>query len=215
MDVRFEDGVGVCHKYYGNFVRGYIGHPQKKNPIKNRVGETKKNNNGQMMKIVAYRGCGDLDVEFDDGTVIEHTCYQYFKRGRMRNSNFNRQQHVGETSTTNKGQKMTIVAYRCANDIDIQFEDGTIVKGRNYGNFKRGNIRNPKARGVERLGEEKYAYNGQRMKIIAYRSSVDIDIQFEDGTVITKRTYGNFKTGHVKNPNNLSRRYRHRSRRYR
>ena len=38
---------------------------------------------------------------------------------------------------------MTIVRYGNKNDIDVQFDDGTIVEHKRYGNFKRGNIKNP------------------------------------------------------------------------
>ena len=38
---------------------------------------------------------------------------------------------------------MTIIKYRKSEDIDIQFEDETIVKNKTYNNFKKGNIKNP------------------------------------------------------------------------
>ena len=38
---------------------------------------------------------------------------------------------------------MTIIEYRRNDDIDIQFEDGTIVKNRTYRRFKEGKIKNP------------------------------------------------------------------------
>ncbi len=50
---------------------------------------------------------------------------------------------VGETNINSQGEKMTIIAYRCYEDIDIQFEDGTVVYHRTYGNFKSGLIKHP------------------------------------------------------------------------
>ena len=50
---------------------------------------------------------------------------------------------IGETRTMNNGQKATIIKYKKYNDIDIQFEDGTIVQHRAYSSFKKGKIRNP------------------------------------------------------------------------
>lgn len=41
------------------------------------------------------------------------------------------------------GMKATIIAYRNCNDIDVQFEDGTIVKHKRIGNFRGGHIANP------------------------------------------------------------------------
>ena len=50
---------------------------------------------------------------------------------------------TGEIGCNNQGEKITIIAYRSAIDIDIQFEDGTIVYNRRYGNFKNGKIKHP------------------------------------------------------------------------
>ncbi len=47
---------------------------------------------------------------------------------------------------------MTIVAYRGALDIDVQFEDGSIVKNREYSKFKKGQIRNPYKPDVYEVG---------------------------------------------------------------
>ena len=38
---------------------------------------------------------------------------------------------------------MKIVGYDGADNISIQFEDGIVVHGKTYANFKRGSIRNP------------------------------------------------------------------------
>lgn len=50
---------------------------------------------------------------------------------------------IGETSIASNGQKMTIVEYKKANDIIVEFEDGTKVKTR-YQNFIKGMVKNPK-----------------------------------------------------------------------
>ena len=50
---------------------------------------------------------------------------------------------VGEKSKANNGMEMKIIGYRSSSDIDVQFEDGTIVKGKRYQQFKRGEIANP------------------------------------------------------------------------
>ena len=42
---------------------------------------------------------------------------------------------MGETKKANNGMNMTIIAYRKSNDIDVKFEDGTIVTNRNYQDF--------------------------------------------------------------------------------
>ena len=50
---------------------------------------------------------------------------------------------VGETNINSQGEKMTIIAYRNYENIDIQFEDGTVVYHKTYGNFKNGKIKHP------------------------------------------------------------------------
>ena len=105
---------------------------------------------------------------------------------------------------------MIIIEYRRNDDIDIKFEDGTIVKHKRYYNFKNGNIKNPNLKNKnikkhnyiqERTGETSIAKSSQTMTIIEYRKYNDIDIQFEDGTIVKNRNYTDFKKGYIKNPN--------------
>ena len=54
--------------------------------FKNRTGETKQNNHGTTMKIIAYRGNNDIDVEFqDEHHYVKNTTYSNFKRGNVKN----------------------------------------------------------------------------------------------------------------------------------
>lgn len=104
---------------------------------------------------------------------------------------------VGEVNRANNGMLMKIVAYRLNDDIDVQFENGITVYNKAYGDFKKGHIGLPQQ---DRTGEVRRANNGMMMKIIAYRSSYDIDIQFEDGAVVYNKRYCNFKRGSISNP---------------
>lgn len=67
--------------------------------------------------------------------------------------------HIGETNVAKNGLKMTIIAYRKYNDIDIQFEDGTNVYNKTYINFKKGEIRMPNIINNIRLKEFAYKLN--------------------------------------------------------
>ena len=111
---------------------------------------------------------------------------------------------IGEKSKANNGMEMTIVAYRSSADIDIQFEDGNVVKNKRYQQFKKGEIANPNIKNEslrnDRIGEEVKAKNDLRMKIIAYRNANDIDVQFEDGVFVKNRSYANFRKGNIRNP---------------
>ena len=53
--------------------------------IKDRTGETRVNNDGEEMRIIRYGGANDIDVRFDDGTVIKNRTYEHFKKGNIKN----------------------------------------------------------------------------------------------------------------------------------
>lgn len=195
IDIMFEDGSIVRNREYKMFKRGYIGYPKS-----DRLGEVGVAANGMKMKIINYRSSTDIDVQFEDGIIVRNKTYTQFKTGSIRNPNFYKSGRVGEISTAINGMTIKIIRYNKANDVDIQFEDGTIVKGKQYTSFKKGNIRYPEIR----LGETNISNEGMRMKIIVYRKFRDIDVQFEDGTIVKNRTYAEFKKGSIRNPNLLN-----------
>ena len=53
-----------------------------------RTGEIGFNTNGERMIIIRYGNCDDIDVEFDDGTVVQHRIYDHFKKGYIKNPFF-------------------------------------------------------------------------------------------------------------------------------
>ena len=159
-----------------------------------RLGQIGVNNQGLKMTIVAYRGCTNIDVQFEDGTIVENRIYGNFLKGQIA---YPMKDRIDETNINNQGLKMTIIAYRNSLDIDVQFEDGTVIENRTYDNFLKGRIANPNYR----INETNINNQGLQMIIIAYRSCTNIDVQFEDGTVIENRTYDNFLKGIIANPN--------------
>ena len=178
--------------------------------LKNRVGETSISSDGQIMIIIAYRSCKDIDVRFEDGVVVTNKSYIHFKSGVIKNPYRDALLRVGEEGIATNGQKMTIIAYHDSENIDIKFEDGTIVLHKSYSDFKKGRILNPNARTKEslsRVGEISYSKKGELMTIIAYRKSNDIDVKFEDGTIVRNKTYNNFIEGLISNPNFSSSKY--------
>lgn len=163
--------------------------------IKDRVGEVNRANNGMLMKIVAYRSCRSIDVQFENGVTVYNKIYWDFKRGVI---GLPRQDRTGEVRRANNGMLMKVIAYRSAQDMDIQFENGSIAYNKSYDNFKKGKIDYPKVN--DRVGEVNRANNGMLMKIVAYRSSKDIDIRFEDGTLVCNKAYNSFRAGKISNP---------------
>jgi hypothetical protein len=209
LDVQFEDGTITRNRTYRRFKDGSIGKDKSL-----RVGETVTSTRGQTITLLAYRKHNDVDVEFEDGTVLTNRTYKEFKSGNIKNPNFTdikrrdsfKEERLGETNTATNGQSMKIIAYRGNRDIDIEFEDGTIVRNKQYIPFTKGNIENPnkpirKDIDFTRIGEKSIASNGQTMTIIDYRNSRDVDIRFEDGTVVQHKLYQSFLKGYIRNPN--------------
>ena len=71
---------------------------------------------------------------------------------------------VGEIGYNNQGEKIIIIRYGGAKDIDVQFEDGIIVYNRSYGNFIKGKIKHPIRY------EESFAYH------IEVELGIDLDL---------------------------------------
>ena len=53
-----------------------------------RTGEVGYNNNGERMVIVRYGSAFDIDIQFDDGIVVEHRVYDSFLKGNIKNPMF-------------------------------------------------------------------------------------------------------------------------------
>ena len=173
-----------------------------------RVGETKRMNCGLLATIVRYDNYYDVDIRFETGELIRNRQYGNFRDGRVcpKNhlTNKLKSKRMGETKTMNCGLSATIIAYRNAADIDIQFDNGQLVKGVSYKTFSEGHILPPNNREEyikSKIGEKNIARNGMEMTIIDYRDSNDVDVQFADGTIIYERQYRCFKNGTIRNPN--------------
>lgn len=188
----------------------------KEKNAEKRIGEKHIANNGLEMKIITYRRCDDIDIEFSDGTIVEHTRYAAFRNGNIKNPNYlsarvyqAQQKHLGERRQCECGTWMELVAYRKDADVDIKFDDGTIVKHKAYGNFLRGYIRNPNQPAIEvyrgqdraqRIGERRQSKLGLWMTLIEYRTGKDVDVQFDDGVIIQHKSYSAFVEGNVGHP---------------
>ena len=203
IDVRFEDGIVVEHREYREFEKGGIINPNIKATAENRLDETCMMNCGMKATIIRYNGVRDIDVRFEDGTVVEHKGYSAFKRGEIANPNVKTfANRLDETRMMNCGMEATIIRYSRRDDIDVRFEDGTVVEHKGYSAFKRGEIANPNVKTfANRLDETRMMNCGMEATIIRYSRRDDIDVRFEDGTVIEHRQYNQFERGNIANPN--------------
>lgn len=113
-----------------------------------RIGETHMQNCGLEAEIIGYRNRNDMDVQFLDGGIVEHTRYQNFKKGGIKHPDIDGPKEqagkrIGEVRMQNCGLEAKIVKYRTPKDIDVQFPDGTIIKHRVYNRFKQRAIKHP------------------------------------------------------------------------
>ena len=201
IDVRFKDGTLVKHRQYREFKKGEIANPNIKASAENRLGETKMMNCGMEATIIQYKNAMDIDVRFEDGSMVEHKAYSAFKKGEIANPNIkaSAKNCFGETRMMNCGMEATIIRYGKYTDIDVCFEDGAVVKHKAYSAFKKGEIANPNMK-ASRLGKTRMMNCGMETTIIRYNTAKDIDIRFEDGTVVEHRTYNSFKNGTIAHP---------------
>ena len=164
----------------------------------NRLGETRMMNCGMEATIIRYGKAIDIDVRFEDGTVVKHKSYSKFKKGGIANPNI-KASRFDETRMMSCGMEATIIRYGGATDIDVRFEDGAIMEHMIYSKFKKGSIAHPntKVSAKDRLGETNMMNCGMEATIIQYAKYTDIDVRFEDGAVVEHKVYGAFKKGGI------------------
>ena len=170
-----------------------------------RKGEKNINYQGCKMTIIDYRKYEDIDVQFVDGIVSKNKSYGAFKKGEIKNYNIKSitkkpmKNRIGEENLNSQNKKMKIIEYNNANDIVVEFEDGSI-KRTYYDVFKNGNVLHP-LDDYNRIGEEGYNNFGSKMIITKYENAHDIEIYFpEYNYSINNIEYSNFKKGDIKCP---------------
>ena len=213
MDIRFEDGYIATHVPYSSFKKKCIANKNIKISQYNAesyIGEKIMAKCGQEMTIIKYRNGKDIDVQFEDGAIVQHTTHSAFVRGGVGHPNIRKQTYTrkrssysfrnGETAMNNDGLMMTIVNYRRSTDIDVAFSDGAITCHRKYEEFKNGMIKHPNHAKIKHIGESFICNNGLTATITNYKSYKDVTITFEDGTKKEHVNYSELQKGSVAHP---------------
>lgn len=222
IDIQFDDDIIVYNKTYNSFKKGTIRHPvvksKHKNTLSNRIGETSIATNGMKMTIIKYRQTEDMDIKFEDNVIVTHKAYREFKNGNIAHPNINinklktdkyKNKYLNKTNTMSNGMTAKIIDYRKASDIDIQFEDGTIVTHTRMHSFKNGTIKHPfknyasmrlTERTKQRLNQESISSDGMKAKIIEYNNAHNITIQFQNNTIKSNISYHDFINGIFASP---------------
>ncbi|MDU6995940.1 MAG: hypothetical protein E6356_13855 [Terrisporobacter othiniensis] len=96
--VQFEDGTTVKTDYKtfkNNMWKDKTPRKSKKEQYSKRIGLSNRNFRGELMTIIEYRGCKDIDVKFEDGHILKHKSYGEFKNGGIQNPYFKTQFNKG------------------------------------------------------------------------------------------------------------------------
>ena len=217
ITVRFEDETTVHHRTRYSFRKGSIRNPNLNkgiNPSKSMLGVSKIMNCGMECIVIADRGALNIDVRFKDGTIVTNKSRSQFRKGSIPNpklgKTYTRTKNtsiVGQTRTMNCGMECTVIAERSSNDIDVRFEDGTIVTNINRTRFREGTIANPTlgkgyalSKRTSIVGQTRMMNCGMECTVIEDKGARDITVQFVDGTTVNSRR-DRFSIGRIKNPN--------------
>ena len=217
IDVQFENGTIRKHTAVNNFKRCELSPTKARTQdenIKKYTGMTRTMTCGMKATIIKYRKATNIDVQFENEIIREHTNIYDFERGhisyakqKLPTTNENKQKYLGMTHKMKCGMKATIIAYHTSKDIDIQFENGEIHKHKGLYAFQNGQIapENYQQLSINKryLGKTKMMSCGLKATIIVCRNSQDIDVQFEDGTIREHIRTDYFNTTHIAHPTNV------------
>ena len=181
VTVQSEDGITAQTTYQRFREGGVCNDGFRRSNKEDYIGKQNVNQDGKSMTIKAYRNCSDIDVEFEDGAVVKSTLAN-FRNGKVRHPDYFKQGWIGKTAYNNQGRLMKIIDYDHQN-IVVEFEDG-VTKSSQLHYFKSGGIMHPADK--TKLGQiYTHKATGMKMKVIAYRKYNDIDVEFDDGTIVT------------------------------
>ena len=207
IDVMFQDGTVSTHKSYSDFQSGNILPSESKGEYyrKKRLGETRVMKDGHTGTIIEYRGIYDVDVEFDTGYIKRHIAYQCFRNGDVMPWHGLAERfaeiRIGEERIMKNGHKGTIIGYRNAVDIDVRFDTGYVKEHTRYADFTKGKLTFSESKadvlGEKLIGKVFPANDGHTLKIIAYRSFYDVDVEFDNGYVRRHTSMKEVKKGNL------------------
>ena len=148
MTVQFEDGKIIQHVTYYNFNLGTLNYNKQNKPeiaSSFRVGEKKVCSNEMIATIIAYRSYQDIDIQFDDGLIVEHISYaRFFQKGVPHPDHRpviwprNLNKHIGLRKRTLDGYR-ELLAVHDDDTLDYIDDDGTVVYNGSSTDFFRKN----------------------------------------------------------------------------
>lgn len=231
IDIQFEDGTIVYNKQYCNFKKGKIKYPntlknsktdcstnvkKSKSVVKkklvsrgecgSKIGEVVRANNGMLMEVVGYRNAKDIDVKFEDDVIVYNKRYDKFIVGNIghpnKKGNDVKEDRIGKKFNLSNGDVAEIIDYNGAFDVTVKLSSGLILSNISYQSLVKGCNITLRSKGIisKYLNSVIMMSNGLRARILNYRTSKDIDVEFEDGVVVKNRYLKCFKEGATKHP---------------
>lgn len=170
--------VTIVFDGYPNHTQVYPSGTLRRGEFKNKLDPMNmlnkrfKNNSGQWVTVVEYRGATEVIVKFDDG-VLSTTANYYLKNG-----SFNHPERftsmIGKRFKNNKGDWCTVIDYKDAHNVVIIF-DGYENNTKNVSTkaLKDGSFRNnyrPTIQGLGYIGEGVYSWSGDDYVKKAYQT---------------------------------------------
>lgn len=131
----------------------YSDKPKKEKPEKKYIGQSKEQKNTKNATIIRYDNYYDIDVQFDDGIVVEHTSVAKWKNGNIDHPNIDngkkrdnaneraKKRYIGISKKMKCGLMATIIDYKDCKNVTIQFEDGQIREGIRSDHFMSGKVK--------------------------------------------------------------------------
>lgn len=128
---------------------------KQSNKKQNYIGQAKVQKNGMPAIVIRYGGCKDVDIRFEDGTIVEHISIAKWRNGTIKHpdtikkysekSSIQRKpiknKYIGLTKKMNCGLSATIIDYKNCKNVTIQFEDGLVKSGVRSDHFMEGKVR--------------------------------------------------------------------------
>lgn len=211
FEIMFNDKTKKHLSCWKKFDKGEFTYSRKNNfkltegEIENRKKIVFENKEGYKMWLHEWRNFNDIDIEFEDGTIVYNKDYPTLTQLSIRHPKYGCLPKEKLLKLESLDAIKKVLYYRNKQDMDVEMYDGTICKHTTlalcFGKLS-------KKYSATTLSEKEIEYrmsliveiNGRRVHIKEFRSSVDIDLEFDDGVIIKNKTYHQFINKKFKHP---------------
>ena len=156
------------------------------------------NKQGLKAKVIAYRGRKDIDVQFEDGSIVTGTTGSYIKKGLPLHPTYGKI-CVGDRFPTSEGDTVEVMEYVSTHKIRIKWLSDGAEAWKDSKTLKAGVLKHP-TKGKFFVGDKVKTNRCGVVEVVEVNSATNIVVMFEDG-VTKKCTAHSLKQGQVLHPN--------------